>query len=117
MSVVVNGTQVKSTNGTLVSVTGTPASNTHDLLQNAITVVKLDNTSKTVSSSALKFSITARGKNTVTLNTLTFANALSQYNLTGATLKVLDSNNNTVATGNANGTSATFSSNYNTIDA
>lgn len=81
MSVIAAGTDVKSSNGTTVNVTGGPVvSNTHALDLNTVVVTQLDNAAtKSLQTNALRFSVYATGKNSITLTGLTFNNSLTQY--------------------------------------
>ncbi|MDD2908049.1 MAG: S-layer homology domain-containing protein [Candidatus Gracilibacteria bacterium] len=76
--------KVKGTNGTLVAMNAlTVASNVHAIEENKAVVAKASNSSKDLSTSALRFTVTASGKDSVTLSGATFDNVLSGY--TGAT--------------------------------
>jgi hypothetical protein len=52
-------------------------SNTHAIAEDVAVVAKATNSSKEIASSALRFSVTASGKNGVTLSGATFENTLS----------------------------------------
>ncbi|MDD3145219.1 MAG: S-layer homology domain-containing protein [Candidatus Gracilibacteria bacterium] len=122
-SVNLDGAQskVKSTNGTVVNmdttVTASVASNVHAIEENKAVVAKASNSSKDLSTSALRFTVTASGKDSVTLNSATFDNVLSGY--TGATTltvyKDTVSVSNIVGTGSVTGP-VTFTGNK-TVDA
>ena len=91
---------IKSSNGSIVAATGGPlASNTHATSQNTMTVQKADNSSKLLTTSALRFSVTAAGKNSVILTGLNFTNALAGY--TGSMKLVVYKNS--IAAGNKAG--------------
>jgi hypothetical protein len=109
---------IKATNGSIVAAIGTDvSSNTHKIDENLAVVAKSANPSKDLSTSALRFSVTASGKNGVTLTSATFDNVLSGY--TGATeltvYKDSISSFNIVGTGATTG-SITFTANQ-TVDA
>lgn len=89
LSVTLNGasSRVKSTNGTLSYLTGTVASATHAIDENIAVVAKVANTSKDLNTSALRFSVTASGKDKVTLTSATFDNLFSGYTGTLRTTK------------------------------
>jgi hypothetical protein len=80
---------VRASNGTTVAPTFTAiASNTHVIALNSFTVAKAANTSKGITTSALRFDVTAAGKDKVTLSGLNFSNLLAGYATTGAQVKV-----------------------------
>lgn len=119
VALVASTSKVKATNGTLSTlVEGSAAvSNTHAIEENMAVVAKATNSSKDLSTSALRFTVTASGKDSVTLSGATFDNVLSGY--TGATtLTVYKSSvgsSNIVGTGSITGT-VTFTANQ-TVDA
>jgi hypothetical protein len=91
--------------------------NTHAIEENFAVVAKAANASKDLSTSALRFTVTASGKDGVTLNGANFDNLLSGY--TGATTltvyKTTVSASNIVGTGGVTG-AVTFTANQ-TVDA
>jgi hypothetical protein len=73
-------TKVRGTNGTVKDAEGVNvSSNTHLVAENKAVVAKSSNASKDISTSALRFSVTASGKDQVTLSGATFNNLLSGY--------------------------------------
>lgn len=109
---------VKSSNGTLSTLVGSNvASNVHAIEENMAVVAKAANSSKDLSTSALRFTVTASGKDSVTLSGASFDNVLSGY--TGATTltvyKDTVSAANIVGTGTVTG-NVTFTANK-TVDA
>ncbi|MDD2916366.1 MAG: S-layer homology domain-containing protein [Candidatus Gracilibacteria bacterium] len=80
-----SGVVIKGTNGseTTVAPTSTVVSKTHGIAQNTLVIAKATNSSKELTSSALRFTVTAAGKDLVTLNSITGSVQLSAY--TGAT--------------------------------
>lgn len=112
------GSTIRSTNWlNIPMVWSVVAGNTHTISENTAVVAKLTNSSKDLATSALRFSVTASGKDQVTMTWATFDNVLSGY--TGATtLTVYKSSiwsSNVVGTGSVTW-SLTFTAN-NTVDA
>lgn len=98
--------KVKASNGTLSTmVGGSIASNTHAIEENTAVVAKATNSSKDLATSALRFTVTASGKDSVTLSGATFDNLFSGY--TGSTTltvyKTSVSSANIVGTGSTTG--------------
>lgn len=84
-----NGTKIKGSNGVVRSVETDSVdvdSNTHLVAENKAVVAKSSNSSKDISTSALRFSVTASGKDQVTLSGAMFDNQLSGY--TGSSVMV-----------------------------
>ncbi|MDD5769333.1 MAG: S-layer homology domain-containing protein [Candidatus Gracilibacteria bacterium] len=78
---------IKATNGSTIAMVGANVlSNTHLVDENKAVIAKATNSSKDISTSALRFSVTASGKDQVTLSGATFSNQLSGY--TGSTVLV-----------------------------
>lgn len=111
-SVVLNetGTQIKASNGNVKAVDATSvdvASNVHKIAENKAVIAKSSNSSKDLETSALRFTVTASGKDQVTLSGITFQNTFSSsYDLTNAKIVVYKDNKSTKlgesATGAAN---------------
>ena len=126
-NVTLNGatSKVKSTNGTITAMNAlTVASNSHRIEENKAVVAKATNASKDLSTSALRFTVTASGKDAVTLNGVSFDNAISGYsNVTTLTVyKDTVSASNIVGTGAITSTGSmaspvTFSGSNRTVDA
>ena len=75
---------VKASNGTTVAIpTATVNWNQHVIAENSILVAKLTNSNKDLATSALRFSVTANGKDEVELTNLD-VNVASNYITTGA---------------------------------
>ncbi len=73
-------TQVRASNGRVVLATGNSvASNLHLVAENKAVVAKSSNASKNLTTSALRFSVTASGKDNVVLSGATFSNLFSGY--------------------------------------
>lgn len=109
--------KVKASNGTLSAmVGGSVVSNTHAIEENMAVVAKATNSSKDLATSALRFTVTATGKDSVTLSGATFSNLYSGY--TGSTVltvyKTSVSAANIVGTGSITG-GITFTGNK-TVD-
>lgn len=78
---------IKSTNGSVIAVTWSPVdSRVHGTSENTMVVTKATNSSKLLTTSALRFTVAAAGKDSVTLTGLNFNNQLAGY--TG-TVKVI----------------------------
>lgn len=111
---------IKWSNGKVISmVWSNVSSNTHLIDENKAFVAKSTNSSKDINTSALRFSVTATGKDQVTLTNAVFDNVLSWY--TGSTAKVVvykDSISSANKVGELSGTTwtVTFTAN-NTVDA
>lgn len=76
----VSGTQIKGSNGAVKAALGSiVTSNTHLVAENKAVVAKSSNSSKDLNTSALRFSVTASGKDQVTLSGASFDNVLSGY--------------------------------------
>ena len=102
----VSASNIKGTNGTLYVIDGSDvASNVHFIVENKAVVSKNTNGSKSLTTSALRFSVTATGEDSVELNTISFNNIFSGYTGAAATVKVYK---NSVSAGNLLGTSAAF---------
>ncbi len=115
----VSASTVKATNGTITALAGSDiVGNTHKILENSAVIAKGTNSSKDLVTSALRFTVTAAGKDNVTLNSATFANIFSGYTLTNAKVTVykdsisasnkLNLVTTATATSNATGTTATI---------
>lgn len=84
VNLAVAGSNIRSTNGlNIAMIWNNVAGNVHTISENTAVVAKLTNSSKDLATSALRFSVTASGKDQVTLSWATFDNVLSGY--TGAT--------------------------------
>lgn len=71
---------VRATNGSTVTPTFTAiASNTHTIAENSLVVAKAANGSKNLSTSALRFTVAAAGKDSVTLDAIEFDTILAGY--------------------------------------
>jgi len=104
LTLVASTSKVKASNGTLSAFVGTNVtSNTHAIEENMAVVAKATNSSKDLSTSALRFTVTASGKTGVTLSGATFDNVLSGY--TGATM--LTVYKDSISSANIVGTGAT----------
>lgn len=80
---------VRASNGTTVTpVFAAVASATHMIAENTFTVAKAANASKGLTTSALRFTVTAAGKDSVVLNSLNFNNLFAGYVTAGAQIKV-----------------------------
>lgn len=114
----VAGSNIRSTNGLNIPMVGSVVvGNQHTIAENTAVVVKTTNSSKDLATSALRFSVTASGKDQVTLSWATFDNVLSGY--TGAT--TLTVYKSSIGSSNVVGTAwitwpITFTAN-NTVDA
>jgi hypothetical protein len=99
VNVVTAGSNITGSNGALVAMAGvTVVGPSHDVAQNTFKVALVTPTSKNIATDAMRFTVYAYGKNTVTLSGATFANVLSGY--TGGTLTIVRASDNaTVGTG------------------
>ncbi|NOZ43790.1 MAG: hypothetical protein GXP45_01225, partial [bacterium] len=89
MTVDYTGTNIKGSNGATVQVTGSNVdSRTHATAENTLFVAKAENPNKGLTTSALRFTITADGKNSVTLTGLSINIAPSGYITTSGEIKV-----------------------------
>jgi hypothetical protein len=80
LAVLKAGTDIKGSNGNTLAVTGSNvAGNNHAISENIATLAMLANPSKALTTSALRFSVTAAGKDSVLLTGLRFTNALAGY--------------------------------------
>lgn len=80
---------VRASNGTTVTpVFAAVTSATHVIAENTFTVAKAANASKGLTTSALRFTVTAAGKDSVVLNSLNFNNLFAGYITAGAQIKV-----------------------------
>lgn len=110
---------IKATNGKVISmIWSNVSSNTHLIDENKAFVAKSTNSSKDISTSALRFSVTATGKDKVTLTSATFDNQFSWYDWTWALTVYKDSISPANKVGFVNGKTwvVTFTANY-TVDA
>jgi len=81
--------KIKSSNWTNISMSWVNvSSNIHAISENTALVAKATNSSKAITTSALRFTVTSRGKDKVTLSWATFANVFWGYTTTWATIKV-----------------------------
>jgi hypothetical protein len=67
---------------------GSVTSNAHAIAENVAIFAKATNSSKELTTSALRFTVTASGKNNVSLSTLSLGGKLSGYDVAGASVKV-----------------------------
>lgn len=118
ISIVLSSTVIKGTNGTEKTVTTSVVSKTHAIAQNTLVIAKATNSSKELTSSALRFTVTAAGKDNVTLSGVSLTTQLSGYtgSMTVAIYKDSISAANLAGTGLVSGTSISLS-NKNTVDA
>ena len=116
VNVVTAGSNITGSNGALVAMAGvTVVGPSHDVAQNTFKVALVTPTSKNIATDAMRFTVYAYGKNTVTLSGATFANVLSGY--TGGTLTIVRASDNaTVATGVGTTGAVTFNAGT-TVDA
>lgn len=104
-----NSLTFRDSNGSEDTQTGSVSSNTHAVVENLAIFAKASNPSKEISSSALRFTVTASGKNSVTLTGLTLEGRLSGYDVSGATVKVYKdsvNSNNLAFSGTIDGSGA-----------
>jgi len=100
---------IKASNGTESTVYASAVdSKVHAIAENTLVVAKIDNANKSLSTSAMRFTVTAAGKDSVTLSGFTFTQNPTGYTATGTVKVYKDS----VATANL----VTSSAN-NTVDA
>lgn len=100
LALTLTSTDVKGSNGLATSATGTVTSKTHATAENTLVIAKAANTSKLLTTSALRFTVTAAGKDTITLSRVDFSNAVAGYTGT-IVLKVYK---NSVSSANIAGT-------------
>ena len=102
------GSTITGSNGGIISMTGdTVAGAAHDVSENTFKVTLGTPTSKNIATDAMEFTVTAFGKNSVTLTGATFTGTLTGY--TGGTLTIVrKSDNATVATGVGTSGAVTF---------
>jgi hypothetical protein len=118
-NVVVSGSDITSSNGTVVLMTGSDvAGASHDIAQNTFKLTQTTPTSKSIATNAMEFRVDAFGKNNVTLTSLNITTALGAYanfGFSGAQVNIYTKNNDLVgqsAVGTVNGpiTLSTFNS-------
>lgn len=114
---------VRASNGSTVSpVFAAVASATHTIAENSFVVAKAANASKGLTTSALRFTITASGKDSVEIDELHFNNLIAGYDTTAAQLRVYRTNTTAsnlvgeLAVGTVNGNITTMLGN-NVVDA
>lgn len=100
LALTLTSADVKGSNGLATSATGTVTSKTHATAENTLVIAKAANTSKLLTTSALRFTVTAAGKDTITLSGVDFSNAVAGYTGT-IVLKVYK---NSVSSANIAGT-------------
>ncbi|MCX6824413.1 MAG: hypothetical protein NT085_04800 [candidate division SR1 bacterium] len=89
-----SGVDIKSSNGTFKAITNTAlAGNTHAILENIVKIVKATNSEKELGSSALKFTVSVEGKDSVLLTNITGSIAVAGYS--GDSVKIYKENTNT----------------------
>jgi len=91
-TVTLNGANVRSSNGSTIAANvagGITA--THDIDENTFVVAKAANASKSLATSALRFTITASGKDSVLVNSIDVDAVLAGYQA-GATVEILRNN-------------------------
>ena len=118
---------IRGTNGLEVSPTSTfaIASNAHAVAQNTAVIAKASNPSKEITTSALRFTVAASGKNSIALRTLALNANVSGYFTTGAVVNVYKDSvgsanlafTGTVGTVGANVPLTLTANNKNTVDA
>lgn len=80
VNLALTGSNIKSTNGSTIAMVGANVTgNTHLVNEDKAVVAKATNSSKNLTTSALRFTVTASGKDSVTLTGATFTNLLSGY--------------------------------------
>lgn len=80
LTVDVSASTVKGTNGLAIAAAGSDvASRTHAVSQNVFTLAKASNSNKAITTSALRFTVTAAGKDNILLTGVTLNNALAGY--------------------------------------
>ena len=83
------GTNIKGSAGTTVQVVGSNVvSRTHATAENVITLAKAENPNKALTTSALRFTVTAAGKDSVLLTGVTINAALAGYTTSSAKIQV-----------------------------
>jgi len=113
VSVTVNleqaASNIRATNGSTLVMQGVDvAGNTHLVNENKAVVAKATNSSKNLTTSALRFTVTASGKDSVTLNSATFANTFGGYNTASGSIVVYK---DSVSTANILGTASSVTGN------
>ena len=99
-----NLTNIKASNGTIVDAAGSNVNaNAHVIAENTMMVAKATNSSKSLTTSALRFTVTAYGKNQVTLSGIDFTTLLAGYITGSAQISVYQT---TTATANLAGQTA-----------
>lgn len=117
VGVVPTGSTIKTSNGATKAMGGVAVSSAlHDIAQNTAKIAQVTPTSKDLTTDAMEFSITAAGKNNVTLSGVTFNNTVSGY-VGSMVLSVYKKSDNTLV-GSVNATSGVISFNAGTtVDA
>ncbi len=112
LTVTTGGTNIKGSNGNTIAVAGVNVTtNNHAIAENTAVLAMTSNLSKSLTTSALRFSVTAAGKTNIQLTGLTMTNSLAGY--TGTMLVTVYKTS--IAAGNmaaqkalANGSSSTL---------
>jgi hypothetical protein len=105
INVVVAGSDVKGSNGSTIAMSGVNvASLSHDIAQNTFKLAAAANASKELRTSAIRFTVTAAGKNNVTLTGITLNNLLSGYNTAAGQVKIYKGDLSTLVGSTALGT-------------
>lgn len=120
-----NGSEITSGTSGFTYTADSVVSNLHAVAENTAVFAKATNSSKELTTSALRFTVTANGKNNVTLAGLTLAGKLSGYDVSTASVKVYKdsiSSSNLAFTGTVDGSgnvvgATATSNNKNTVDA
>ncbi|NDK19560.1 S-layer homology domain-containing protein [Candidatus Gracilibacteria bacterium] len=117
VNVIADGSTITGSNGGLVDMTGLSGTGTivtgalHDVNENTFKVTLGTPTSKNLSTDAMRFTVNAFGKNTVTLSGATFNNVLSGYTGSMVLTVVRASDNALVGTGTTETGLVTFTGN------
>lgn len=104
LTITTGSTNIKGSNGTTIAIGGANVtSNTHMILENTATLAMSANAGKLLTTSALRFTVTAAGKNSVELTGLNFNNLFAGYTTTSGQIVVYKTS---IAAGNIAGSTS-----------
>ena len=108
VNVVLGGSNITGSNGGVVAMSGaTVLGASHDVAQNTFKATLGTPTSKNIATDAMRFTVNAFGKNSITLSGATFGNVLSGYTGSMVLTVIRASDNAVVGTGSTSNGSTT----------
>ena len=88
VALLLNSVTIKASNGTTKDISTSISSKAHGTAENTIVVAKTANPSKLLTTSALRFTVTAAGKNSVTITGVDLTTLLAGYDTSATTVKI-----------------------------